>query len=244
MSQLQKQIDSARNSARKTSETTTRISIKEIDVERFNSRDVDLTHVKAIEEAMTEEVFFPRILVAHTDNRYVLIDGRHRLEALKRLGQSSVDVELLSHTSVEELIVAAIEGNRHGKPLSTGEKRTAFLKFYPQLTGDAKAVKSLARTFAVSKNTIKSWMQVPEQGGQIDPLPSRPATQKKRDTPETIAIPYTCILKPGESVTVPKELDLYNEDFFVLFIPKSRRGNSLQVTCEDQTFAWSEDELL
>ena len=80
--------------------------------------------------AMKAGAEFPAIEVAKIDGKYHLLDGRHRLEALKMNGEKHV--QAMINTSVktfDKLFLEAINRNVvHGRPFSVQEKTNIALR--------------------------------------------------------------------------------------------------------------------
>jgi len=81
-------------------------------------------------ESMKTGAKFPLIVVAELNNSHVLVDGKHRIEALKILKQKgNIKVELLTGLSEKEIYLEAIKRNIcHGKQFSIQEKINIALK--------------------------------------------------------------------------------------------------------------------
>ena len=83
----------------------------------------------------------------------VLVDGRHRVEALKRDGATNVEVEVYQYGSNEELLEHAVEINsQHGQQLSRDEKKD----WLQQVWSPTSDKKLLARILGVSARTIEN----------------------------------------------------------------------------------------
>lgn len=66
---------------------------------------------------------FPPVLVAEIRGKYYLIDGKHRLEAYKKLEVKEVEAKILFGMTREELFLEAVKTNlTHGFPLTRGDK--------------------------------------------------------------------------------------------------------------------------
>ena len=64
--------------------------IDEIYVPAKRRRTLDQEKVNAIAESMLEEGQRTPILVRHDDERFVLVEGLHRLEACRSLGEETI----------------------------------------------------------------------------------------------------------------------------------------------------------
>jgi hypothetical protein len=66
---------------------------------------------------------FPPVVVAYYNNEYILVDGWHRIEALKILGEKYVRAQIIKPKDEKEIYIQAVKLNlRHGRPLSPYEK--------------------------------------------------------------------------------------------------------------------------
>lgn len=80
-------------------------------------------------DAMKAKAVFPPIKVALVDGKYVLIDGKHRIEAKKLLKERHIDAIVMKGLNRKQMLIEAIESNvSHGKPLSLKERITAMQK--------------------------------------------------------------------------------------------------------------------
>ena len=73
---------------------------------------------------------FPPIVVALFNEKYILVDGAHRLEAYKQLkGFEHVGVEVLTNLTEEEIYVEAVKrNNTHGAQFSYQETNNIILR--------------------------------------------------------------------------------------------------------------------
>ena len=99
----------------------------------------------AYSQMMKANAKFPPIVVAYLDRKYFLVDGRHRLEAMKMNDEKYISVEVLKGLTKKEIFVESIKRNAtHGRALSAADKakiivRLKYLK-YP-----AKEISELVR---------------------------------------------------------------------------------------------------
>ncbi len=75
---------------------STVVKIAEIYVPAKRRTTLDPGKVEAIAESILEEGQKVPIQVRRGNNRYVLIEGLHRLEAIKALGESSIEVLIVA----------------------------------------------------------------------------------------------------------------------------------------------------
>ncbi len=104
--------------------------------------------VERYREAMEAGEQFPPIKVWKRENGYWLIDGVHRLTALRELGKEYVEAELVEcRSEIEFRIIAITENIRHGLALSPEEiKENARLLFKAGLKDVKEIAKILKRT--------------------------------------------------------------------------------------------------
>jgi hypothetical protein len=80
-------------------------------------------------QAMLAGAKFPAITVAMLYGKQYLVDGRHRIEALKILKKTKIDAEVIVGWSKQRIFEEAIKRNvSHGRALTVHEKRVAALK--------------------------------------------------------------------------------------------------------------------
>lgn len=78
-------------------------------------------------QAMQAGSKFPPIVVAPVNGKTVLIDGRHRLEATKKLKKKTILAETLKRMTPEEAFVEALNRNiTNGRPFSFYDKMEAY----------------------------------------------------------------------------------------------------------------------
>ena len=75
---------------------STEINVAEIYVPAKRRRSLDLDKVEGLAEQILEDGQQTPIQVRKGDNRYVLIEGLHRLEAMKALGEASINALIVS----------------------------------------------------------------------------------------------------------------------------------------------------
>jgi len=73
--------------------------------------------------SMKSGAIFPPIEVALFNNKYYLIDGRHRIEANKLLKEENIQVNIHTGLTPSQIFAMAVETNiKHGRPLSSQDK--------------------------------------------------------------------------------------------------------------------------
>lgn len=74
-------------------------------------------------ESMKAGAKFPPIKVALYRNRYYLIDGKHRIEATKRIKKKTIQAEIVKNLNMNKILEKAIQSNvANGRPLSSYDK--------------------------------------------------------------------------------------------------------------------------
>lgn len=90
-------------------------------------------------QSMLTGAKFPPITLAVIGRLKVLVDGKHRLEALKQLKETKVDAEIFTGWSKKKVFEEAVKRNiSHGRVLSPFEKRRIALKFREMDYTDSK----------------------------------------------------------------------------------------------------------
>lgn len=80
-------------------------------------------------QAMLAGAKFPPIVVALSNGKYILVDGKHRLEAKVILKQDKIEAEVVAGWSRKQIYEEAVKRNTsHGKPLSVYERRKVGLR--------------------------------------------------------------------------------------------------------------------
>jgi len=123
--------------------------------------------VEQYRDAMEQGEQFPPIEVAYYKDRFILLDGFHRVAAYRRLfeEQKEMDPTKIIPTfparihrvkSELELYILAVRFNtRHGLPLSREEKKQFARKLYEMGLHD---LKEIAHTLAVSVRSLYRWL--------------------------------------------------------------------------------------
>ncbi len=104
-------------------------------------------------DAMKTGAEFPPIVVGKFENKFYLIDGKHRLEAYKNLKHDSVDVEIINVNSKAQILEEAIKRNIiQGKQLSAGDKEKAIKNLRLMDYQDEKIAELLMMPLKTLKN--------------------------------------------------------------------------------------------
>ena len=133
------------------------IEISEINVieELYPRDEISSSHVKLYRQNLEE---LPPILLAKVDNKFVLIDGAHRLTA-HELEKKKTIKAIIKNIPKDRILVEAIESNaRHGKQLTMKEKKRLLPLIYLEYHRLGKKeglVSRLAKVFAVGETIVK-----------------------------------------------------------------------------------------
>ena len=110
---------------------TSTVNIKDIalDVELYPRACYDWQTGYDYSQSMANGVKFPRVVLAKVGDKFVIIDGKHRIEAVKILKQKTIDADILIGMSREQMFIEAVKLNiSHGRKLSPYDKRNIALK--------------------------------------------------------------------------------------------------------------------
>jgi len=109
---------------------------------------------------------FPPVEVGKKGNGFVLIDGFHRLAALKKISAEVVEAVVTDEPEKEWKWIAAKRNLIHGKPLTRDEKRNAFKaymdaeKYMNKYSRALKSYREIAVDLMVVKHTtLWYWMK-------------------------------------------------------------------------------------
>jgi len=130
---------------------------------------LDADHVRALEETPES---WPPLKMVRQDDRYLLVDGYHRLEAANNLGLESIRVEVVDAPSDGDLHALAFALNaEHGRPLSLTDRRAfaeSLLRAQPYL-----ADREIARRCGLAANTVGAMRERLEESAQIEQTTER-----------------------------------------------------------------------
>jgi hypothetical protein len=114
----------------------------------------------------SEEHSMPPIHLALIDGALVLVDGWHRLAALKKLGRTEAEAIIEEMTIEQAIGKAALCNLKHGVPLSRREIKTAFIGYmkanlFIDDKGKAKSSRILESEFygVVKYKTMLEWLK-------------------------------------------------------------------------------------
>ncbi|VXC15989.1 conserved hypothetical protein [Pseudomonas sp. 8AS] len=122
----------------------------------------------------------------HVPTRFWLVDGHHRLEALKKAGKAEALVEVIPGLGLADALDAARLANQHViQPMSPLERtENAWTAFNLERDTYRKmSVKEVAVLLGVSENTIKRFREAVRQegikAGKIDPEAPRDKVEQQ-----------------------------------------------------------------
>jgi len=92
--------------------------------EIYPRSEVDQERVKLFAELMTHGQEFPPLRVTKSENGYILLDGKYRLDALKAIGKTMAPIELITEDDKRTWKLKYVSFNREGsEPLSRADLR-------------------------------------------------------------------------------------------------------------------------
>lgn len=133
----------------------------------FHARTrIDPKTVSRYATALKQGVVFPLVKIAVIDESPVLIDGYHRVEALRRAGKHTVEAELVEVDADEAKWLAFQANAAHGKPLKSKEYREGFRRYvrarhHRKGKGRYRSYREIASALggSVHHTTIRNWMK-------------------------------------------------------------------------------------
>lgn len=128
-----------------------------IDEELYPRNDYSWQVAYDYSESMNSGANFPNIVVAKHNDVFILVDGRHRLEATKvflgrkKFKEHQQDVEVLIGLSKQKIYEEAVKRNiSHGRSLSVQEK----LKIASQLSEYKYSLANISRIIQIPANKL------------------------------------------------------------------------------------------
>lgn len=105
------------------------------------------------------------VALAQVGKVLVLLDGAHRMEALRALGRDTVEATVAKMTETQAQWAAARANLEHGQPLKKAELREVFrhyiaTKQHRPGRGRAKSLRDIARDIpGLTHGTVRNWMR-------------------------------------------------------------------------------------
>ena len=127
------------------------------DKDIYPRSDVDSDRVNLFSELLECETKFPPLKVVKENGLYILLDGFHRMEAYKRTGRESIEVELWDVPRCHARMASARFNNNSSKPLNTGELQQVIRDAYQK--DGIKDTDEIAREVACSERYVRRILQ-------------------------------------------------------------------------------------
>jgi ParB-like chromosome segregation protein Spo0J len=148
----------------------------------------DPEHVRELEES---SAYWPPLSVVRRADRYLLVDGFHRLAAAKNLNLVSVPVTVLEPPDSDDLLALAFSLNAaHGRPLTLSDRRaysSRLLQAHPE-----RSDQEIGRRAGLAQATVAKLRGELERGQAIPPVEARIGGDgrayavKRKEKPRTI----------------------------------------------------------
>ncbi len=147
---------------------------------------LDAAHVAALAEAGPDA--WPPVAVVERDGSYVLIDGRHRVEAIRRLNLGTIACEIRPEPEGGDLRGLAFALNKgHGSPLTSADRKAEAGRLLRTSGGDLSDA-ALSRRCGLSDKAVAAVRAGLAATSEIPRLEQRtgadgkrrPATQPKK----------------------------------------------------------------
>lgn len=134
----------------------------------FQIRQLDEPTVEAymeVEEFRTP----PYVKSIASADEYILLDGFHRIEALKRNGCTEATVKVLSGSDVDLLLASARQNTSHGRAYTRDEKEELCGKLLIWLDREGKVLSSaqIAKVCGISGTTVVTYRNKLVRQGKI-----------------------------------------------------------------------------
>lgn len=127
-------------------------------------KGLNLPTLRRYKQAMEAGEVFPPILLARVNGALVLVDGWHRLEAMRALGEWQVVAVVREARSMAEARLWGYEANRkHGLPLTKAELREMFRVYIKagrhrkHRRGLFKSYREMGEELGIPKSTLAEW---------------------------------------------------------------------------------------
>lgn len=142
------------------------------------SKEVQV-RVGGLDEENVERLFavkqnggeLPPIIAYETERGLFVADGFHRVEAYKRLGETSIRAEIRKGTFEEALNFAEEANLKHGKMLSAADKKNLLIRRLArghEWTNTSN--REIARQLGVDHKTISNWIDRYNATGENSPV--------------------------------------------------------------------------
>lgn len=159
------------------------------------------------------------VLFQH-ENRYLVGDGHHRIEAARKIG-ADILCEIFTATQIEEAIlysVTAIENNRHGLPLRPKDQRKRITMFLDLLDEGNISIALPEGYQEWSSRAISTYLRLPESGYRTianirkerERLPEEPILKQGKKPKNTAVEPLEPILETTASIEEMPQLSFHS----------------------------------
>ena len=166
-------------------------------------------------KSMETGAIFPDIVVAEFEGTLILVDGKHRIEALRMLKQLHVRATILKGLTKKEILLKSIELNiANGRPLSPYEKTDLVLRL---------------QDLNISIDQISEIIQIPVNN--IKTMMLKKVTHTIENKPLSLKAPFQQL---SSGTVTEQDLDEWQKDFNV----------AGQITVIDQLLVLVENDLL
>lgn len=138
-------------------------SIVELDAFQIR-RKLDPGTIQRYEQHYRNEAEMPPIKIALLNGAPILVDGWHRVAALRRAGVGTAEAIVREAKDVAEARWMAAEANlAHGLPLKASEVRDVFKAYiharrHVDARGRLKSLRQIGKELGRAHHTIKKWM--------------------------------------------------------------------------------------
>ena len=155
-----------------------------IDDEMYPRAKLDEDAIDEYARLMKDETDFPPIVVFHHGKEYWLADGRHRLEAARRIGHKKIMANVRKGSRRDALFCAVRANAAHGIRRSNADKRKAVQLLLDDPEWRQWAVSRIAKTCNVSWDLAeavrKAYLPEPEDSERLVQRGGTVFRQKKR----------------------------------------------------------------
>lgn len=166
-------------------------------------------------KSMETGAIFPDIIVADFEGTLILVDGKHRIEALRMLKQTNVRATILKGLTKKDILLKSIETNiANGRPLSPYEKTDLVLRL---------------QDLNISIDQISEIIQIP--ASNIKTMMLKKVTHTVENKPLSLKAPFRHL---SSGVVTEGDLEEWQKDFNV----------AGQITVIDQLLVLVENDLL
>lgn len=125
-----------------------------LDKELYPRDEVNWRVAQGYKHAMKNGAMFPPISVGLFNKEFFVLDGWHRITALKHLKKDSVQAEVKAYKSKNDMYVEAVKLNStHGKPFEFTEKLTIYGKLEAMNISSA----SIVGLLGISSKDLKAF---------------------------------------------------------------------------------------